>query len=524
MLKHRAFIAVMVAILLAAGAALATYMGHSTSRHAADSCMVQPPVATAAGEAATRRHIKARLKAGDLDPEFGRRIRYYHDPMMPGKKFLLPGKSPFMDMMLVPVYEDDGAESGGIQVSPRMQQNIGMRTAEVIEGKISAEFEFYGYVAFNETAQTVVQAKTNMYVERLHLRAPFEKVVKGQALAEISAPEWITAQDRYFGAKSTSNGDREPIIEIARQRMRQLGMSDIQIAEIEAQGRPKATFTIYSPAAGLLAEVGVNEGGMAMVGATMFRIKGMESLWVQADAPEDVASRVRIGDPVRISAASGGDRPFEGHVIAFISDTAQPARRPQLRIEVPNRDNKLLPGMAVRVRYPYTGAVKRMLVPSEAVIHTGKRALVMVAEKGGFFSAVQVNVGLEGGGLAEIVGGLRVGQRVVASAQFLIDSEASLRGFEGRQHAGADSEPALSRHRGFGTIFDIDCGYITVTHSRMLDIGLGAKVSKFRLGEGVLIPKWAKLGSAIEFEVTRSPLGEVRLVDMTQVGAEKSNN
>ena len=133
------------------------------------------------GEAATRRHIEAGLKAGEIDPITGRKVLYYHDPMVPGKKFEAPGKSPFMDMMLVPAYAGgEGTDASTVTVSPRIQQNLGLRTGEVTEGRLAPEILAVGAIAWNERDQVVVQARAMGFVEKLHVRATLDPVARGK--------------------------------------------------------------------------------------------------------------------------------------------------------------------------------------------------------------------------------------------------------------------------------------------------------------------------------------------------------
>jgi Cu(I)/Ag(I) efflux system membrane fusion protein len=153
------------------------------------------PQSIAQGEDATRRHITAGIKAGDVDPMTGKKVLYYHDPMVPGNKFDKPAKSPFMDMMLVPVYADSDGDGSKVTVSPRIQQNLGVRTAAVTEGTLSPQVAAVGSIAFNERDQVIVQARATGYVERLHVRATLDRVAKGQALAELYVPDWIAAQE-----------------------------------------------------------------------------------------------------------------------------------------------------------------------------------------------------------------------------------------------------------------------------------------------------------------------------------------
>jgi Cu(I)/Ag(I) efflux system membrane fusion protein len=135
-------------------------------------------------------------KPGDSDPTTGKKVLYWHDPMVPGQKFDKPGKSPFMDMQLVPVYADGGAAEGAVAISPRVQQNLGVRTAEVKSGSLTSTVEAVGSVAYNERDVAVVQARSNGFLERLYVRAPLDPVRKGQPLAELYVPDWVAAQEK----------------------------------------------------------------------------------------------------------------------------------------------------------------------------------------------------------------------------------------------------------------------------------------------------------------------------------------
>src|ERR1700686_1569974 len=166
-------------------------------------------------------------KAGDVDPTSGKKVLYWHDPMVPGQKFDKPGKSPFMDMQLVPVYADGGATEGTVAISPRVQQNLGVRVAEVKSGSQTSTMEAVGSVAYNERDVAVVQARSNGFLERLYVRAPLDPVRKGQPLAELYVPDWVAGQEEYESAKRIgAQTDVKGLAEAAAQRMRLAGMSE----------------------------------------------------------------------------------------------------------------------------------------------------------------------------------------------------------------------------------------------------------------------------------------------------------
>ncbi|NUQ78423.1 MAG: efflux RND transporter periplasmic adaptor subunit, partial [Polyangiaceae bacterium] len=186
------------------------------------------------GEEATRRHIRDGLKAGDIDPATGLRIQNYHDPMVPGKNFDAPAKSPFMDMMLVPRYAGGGqgaADEGTVSVSPRVQQNLGLRTAEVVAGSLAMEVIAAGNVAWNERLQEVVAARAMGFVEKLHVRATFDRVAAGAPLLDLYVPDWVAAQEDYLAAARMAGPGANSLRDAARARMRQVGMDEALIEQ-----------------------------------------------------------------------------------------------------------------------------------------------------------------------------------------------------------------------------------------------------------------------------------------------------
>jgi len=390
------------------------------------------PQGTADGEDATRRHIQAGLKAGDVDPASGRRILYYHDPMVPGNKFDKPAKSPFMDMMLVPVYAGADGDAGKVTVSPRIQQNLGVRTAPVTEGVLSPQVTAVGSIAFNERDQAVVQARATGYVERLHVRATLDRVAAGQPLVELHVPDWIAAQEEFLSVRRLQGTDLAGLVDGARQRMRQLGMSDTQIRLVESSGRAQPRITLTAPIGGVVTELMAREGMTVVPGAMLFRINGLSTVWANAEVPESQAALLRPGAKVQARSPAVPGVGFDGKVQALLPEVNPATRTLKARMELANLGNRLVPGMSVTMNFMDMRPQKALLVPTEAVIQTGRRTLVMLAEDNGRFRPVEVEAGIESGGQTEIKRGLQAGQRVVVSSQFLIDSEASLRGVEAR--------------------------------------------------------------------------------------------
>ncbi|HWZ72985.1 MAG TPA: efflux RND transporter periplasmic adaptor subunit [Casimicrobiaceae bacterium] len=371
-------------------------------------------------------------KPGDVDPATGKKVLYWHDPMVPGQKFDKPGKSPFMDMQLAPMYADGGAsEAGTVAINSRVQQNLGVRVAEVKSGSQTSTMEAVGSVAYNERDVAVVQARSNGFLERLYVRAPLDPVRKGQPLAELYVPDWVAAQEEYLSAKridarsdATSLGG---LADSAKQRMRLAGMSEEQIRAVETGGKVQPRLTITAPIGGVIGELTAREGMTVMAGAPLFRLNGLSTVWVNAEVPEALAAQVRPGNPVEARTPAVSGAVFKGKVSAILPEVNPATRTIKARIELANPGGQLVPGMFATVSFAPAARNDVLLVPSEAVIQTGKRSVVVVAQGDGKFAPVDVEVGLDSNGQTEIRKGLQAGQTVVVSGQFLVDSEANLK-------------------------------------------------------------------------------------------------
>jgi Cu(I)/Ag(I) efflux system membrane fusion protein len=236
--------------------------------------------------------------------------------------------------------------------------------------------------------------------------------------------------------------------------MRQAGMTDEQIQLVESSGRTQPRITLTAPISGVVVELMSREGMTVMAGATLFRINGLATVWANAEVPESQAALLRPGAKVQATSPAVPGVRFEGRVQAILPEVNPTTRTLKARMELANPGERLAPGMYVTMQFADPRPQKSLLVPSDAVIQTGQRTLVMVAEENGRFRPVEVEAGIESGGKTEIKRGLQAGQRVVVSSQFLIDSEASLRGLEERLHGStsASQDSNGPRHDGEGKV------------------------------------------------------------------------
>lgn len=439
------------------------------------------------------------LKAGDVDPKTGKKILYWHDPMVPAQRFDKPGKSPFMDMPLVPVYEDAGG-SAAVNVDSRITQNLGIRTVEVKLGKLDSVLEAPGNVAINERGIEVIQARTTGFVEHAYAKTTLDPVKRGQPLVTIYAPEWVAAQEEYLAVARAGSDLHGNLRDAALARMRQVGMTQGQIRLAETTGKLQPRLSIASSVDGVITEVGVRDGMTVTPGMTLFRVADLSTVWVVADVPESQASAAKPGQPITATAAAVPGQTLTGKVDAILPDVNPATRTLKVRIELQNKNRQLVPGMFVSVRFGSQGGADKLLVPTESLIRTGSRTIVMVDTGNGGFSPVEVKTGAEASGQTEVTAGLKAGQKVVASGQFLLDSEASLRGTATRMESASAPAAAVAvqEHEGVGRIEAVSPDGITISHGPIPTLNWRAMTMEF-MAPPTGLPKDLKAGQQIRF-------------------------
>ena len=349
-----------------------------------------------------------------------RQILYWYDPMVPDQHFDKPGKSPFMDMQLVPKYAD-GGEDAGVSIAPGVRQNLGIRTVEAELGSLSGSITVPGTIGWDLRQEHVVSARVDTIVEHVFVRAPYERVAAGQALARVLAPTWSTALAEAQAVRSAESDVARSLLPAARNRVRMLGLpADSRVEE----GR----IVLTAPVSGVVTEIVARSGATAAAGTLLFRVNGTETVWLEADVPQAEVGDITRGTPVQARVSSLPGKVFEGRVEALLPQIQAESRTQRARIVLDNPDGWLVPGMFAEVSlHPVDGA-EYPLVPSEAVIGGGTQARVITLTPEGRFQPVPVRLGRSAGGMTEILAGLQGGEQVVASGQFLIDSEASLSG------------------------------------------------------------------------------------------------
>jgi Cu(I)/Ag(I) efflux system membrane fusion protein len=417
-----------------------------------------------------------------------------------------------MDMQLVPKYADEAGSEGTVSIDPRVLQNLGVRTAAATTGSVERRIEAVGSVAWNERAVFVVQARSGGFVEKLYARAPLDSIAKDQPLVELLVPDWAAAQAEYLLLQR--GGKDAGLAEAARNRLQLLGMSEEQIGLLEKTGEPQARITLYAPISGVIAELGVREGMTVMSGTMLFRLVDLSSVWVNAEVPEAQITWLRPGTSVEARVPSFPGQVFRGRMSAILPEVNAATRTLRARVELANPGGRLKPGMFATLFFAEDAGTTALLVPSEAVIRTGERSVVIVAEGEGKFRSRDVELGVESGGKSEIRKGLSDGDQVVVSGQFLIDSEANLRATGTRMESAEASKTAAPQaHRGVGQIVSLGARDLLIRHGDIPSAGMGAMTMPFRTPGGV-VPPGFKEGDRVRFEFTFRPDGELQLTNI----------
>jgi len=389
------------------------------------------------------------MRAGtpDAGPDGGaktpgeRKVLFYRNPMNPIVTSPVPMKDE-MGMDYVPVYEDEasGAATGGptVTIDPAIVQNMNVLTQVVERGDLTREIRTVGYLEYDQQKMVSVTTKYSGWVEHVYVNYVGEPVHRGQPLFEIYAPELVqTQQDlltaidfakRMEGATDEARRRAQDLVEAARKRLAYWDIGPAQIEEFEKTGKVFRTLTVNTPSAGVVMLRMPGLEGMAVrPGMEVYHIADLSTLWLSVEAFEDQIAWLKIGSQAEVSLSYFPGETFTGRVRYIEPQVNEKTRTVPLKLEVPNPRGRLRAGMYATVRFRPVVAKDAVLVPTLAVLRTGQRNLVVVAEGEGRFAPREVELGAEGDERVAVARGLEAGERVVTSSQFLIDSESNLR-------------------------------------------------------------------------------------------------
>lgn len=352
-----------------------------------------------------------------------RKILYWVAPMDPNYRRDKPGKSP-MGMDLIPVYADEEEAGNAISIKPEIVQSLGVRTAEAQRTRLWRLIDTVGYVDFDEDKLTHIHLRTDGWIEKLYVKYEGDRVKKGERLLDLYSPELVNAQEEYVQALRVGN---KQLIRASRERLQALGIPDDQIRELRRSRRIRQTVTIYAPQDGIVAHLPVREGMYVKPANQVMTLADLSTIWVHAEVFERQVEWVHLDNPADIRLSYLPGRTWEGKVRYIYPSLDPKTRTLKVRLVFDNPGEELKPNMYANVKI-YGGPKDDVVaIPLEALIRTGREERVIIALGEGRFEARKVRSGMESGDWVEILEGLEPGEKVVTSAQFLIDSEASLK-------------------------------------------------------------------------------------------------
>ncbi len=369
-----------------------------------------------------------------------REILFYRNPMNPTITSPVPSKDE-MGMDYVPVFADaveQALDQGPtVTINPVVIQNMNIQSAVVERRDLEQEIRTVGYLEYDQERMVTVTTKYSGFVEKVYVNYVGEPVRKGQPLFEIYSPELVQTEQellsaieyaKKFDASSTEAGRRaKALVASARERLVYWDISLDQIDNLERTGEVFRTLQVVAPAGGLVMKKMPGLAGMAVrPGMEVYHIADLRSLWLSAEVFEHQVAQIDIGSEAEIELTYLPGEIFRGTVRFIEPEFSEATRTLRMKIDVPNPDGRLRAGMFGTVRFHPTAASQALVVPTQAVLRTGQRNVVIVDLGDGSFAPRNVQIGHEGGGFVEILEGLSEGDRIVTSSQFLIDSESNL--------------------------------------------------------------------------------------------------
>jgi len=370
----------------------------------------------------------------------GRKIKYWVGPMNPKFHSDKPGKSP-MGMDLVPVYEDD--EGGGIKIDSSVKQIIGVKTTVVKRKNLARDIRLAGLVTYDERTVTKIQSKTMGWIEKLYVDFTGEHVKKGDYLLEIYSPELVSTSEEYvlaldyYNAMSKSSleavkNSGRSLLEASRRRLEFFDVPEHQINELTKTHKVKKTLHIHSPVDGIVVTKNVEQGMQITPSKVLYVIADLSTIWVLADIYEYEIPWVKEGQEVKMTLTAIPDTTFKGVVTYIYPYLERKTRTVQVRMEFKNPNLLLKPDMYADVQIKADVRKNMIAITKEAVIRTGKADMVMVEIGEGRFEPREVRIGIESEDDYEITAGLKEGEKIVISGNFLLDSESNLKEIKGK--------------------------------------------------------------------------------------------
>ena len=442
-------------------------------------------------------------------------ILYWVAPMDPAYRRDGPGKSP-MGMDLVPVYAEEGSDSNAVHISSAVEQSLGVRTSKAERRSLWRKVEATGYVGFDETRVSQINLRTEGWIERLLIKNEGERVTKGQPLFDFYSPQLVNAQKEYVQSKRRNDAR---MLAATEEKLLALGMERVDIQRLAKTSKATNTVQILAPQDGTVTSLNVKEGMFVRPATEIMRLADLSSVWLQAEVFESQTDWV-----TELQSAEARLNYMPGEVFSGRVDYVYPVLDPktrtmQVRLRFDNPDERMKPNMYARVTIfgkPHPAALS---IPREALIRGQDTDRVVVALGDGKYTVHEVMTGIESGDWLEIIAGLEVGDEVVTSAQFLIDSEASLTGSIQRLDARETTDAKSGQQAAFGSgiveAVDPASRRIRISHGPIEALGWTAMTMEFDVLPGANLDS-INIGQNVHFSLSHSKVGDYVISNIHQ--------
>jgi Cu(I)/Ag(I) efflux system membrane fusion protein len=369
---------------------------------------------------------------------------YWVAPMDANYRRDKAGKSP-MGMDLVPVYDDGGKGpdegEGTIRISPNVVNNLGVRTVIASYKTLHFEINTVGYVSFDEEKFVHIHPRVEGWVEKLYVKAVGDTVKKNDPLYDIYSPELVNAQEELLLALSRNN---RQLINAAENRLKALQLPSSAIEKLIKTKEVQQKITFYAPQNGVVETLNIREGFFVKPGTTLLSIGDLSEVWLETEIFERQANQVKKGTPVTMTLDYLPGKTWQGQVDFIYPTLDAKTRTVKVRSRFSNEGGAFKPNMFAQIAIHTSGDEKALLIPTEALIRTGKQDRVVLALGEGSFKSIAVTVGRYDSESVEILTGLSAGEKVVSSAQFLLDSESSKSSDFKRMHSHESDDEQLA--------------------------------------------------------------------------------
>jgi Cu(I)/Ag(I) efflux system membrane fusion protein len=401
-------------------------------------------------------------------------------------------------MDLVPVYGGTGDDDNAIKIDPAVINNLGVRTAKVESGPLWRRIDAVASISVDDTRVAHIHLRTKAWIERMMVKYEGERVKKGDLLFELYSPDLINAQNEYVRALSSGNNS---LIRASRERLIALGLEDQQIKALRSSRKVQRLIKVFAPQDGMVMNLNVGEGMFVKPATTIMTLADLSRVWVLAEVFERQANWVAVGQPAEVRLPYLPGRVWDGRVEYIYPELNPKTRTLRVRLGFDNPKEALKPNMYGTATI-YGGARKDVLsVPREALIRSGSGNRLVVALGQGRFESREVLIGIESGDWVEIVEGINAGEDVVVSAQFLIDSEASIKGsFIRLEAGGSEREQSQQPVQASGKVNRVMAAAkrINLSHDPIPALNWPVMTMDFEVAPGV-IPDDLNEGETVDF-------------------------